>query len=108
MTLREQVLEWLATSGRPVGVRELVRRLELGSAERRELKPVLRRMIENGEVVAIRGARIGLPSRMNLVVGRLTCNPAGFGFVAPERRDPGQPRETGCVCAVDGREVGES
>ena len=91
MTLRERVLEWLATSGRPVGVRELVRRLELGSAERRELKPVLRRMIENGEVVAIRGARIGLPSRMNLVVGRLTCNPAGFGFVAPERRDPGQP-----------------
>ena len=29
---------------------------------------------------------------MNLVVGRLTCNPAGFGFVVPERPGKGQAR----------------
>ena len=40
----------------------------------------------------IRGARIGLPSRMNLVAGRLTCNPAGFGFVVPDARRPGAAR----------------
>ena len=78
--------------GKPVSVRELVRRLDLDKDARAELKPVLRRLIEDGEVVKIRGARIGLPSRMNLVVGRLTCNPAGFGFVVPEKREPGQPR----------------
>ena len=31
---------------------------------------------------------MGLPSRMNLVVGRLTCNPGGFGFVVPEKKAP--------------------
>jgi ribonuclease R len=41
-------------------------------------------------MVKIRGARVGLPSRMNLVVGRLTCNPAGYGFVLPEKRKEGQ------------------
>ncbi len=38
----------------------------------------------------IRGARVGLPDRMNLVVGRLSCNPAGYGFVVPEARREGQ------------------
>ena len=51
---------------------------------------MLRQLIEDGEVVKIRGARIGLPARMNLVAGRLTCNPAGYGFVAPESRRAGQ------------------
>src|SRR5215510_12694680 len=90
MNLRERILEFLEEGGKPVSVRELVRRLDLGRDGRRELKLMLRRLIEDGEVVKIRGARVGLPSRMNLVVGRLSCNPAGYGFVAPERRREGQ------------------
>jgi ribonuclease R len=80
----------MRADGKPVSVRELVRRLGLGSAERRELKGVLRAMIETGEVVKIRGARVGLPGHMNLVVGRLSANPAGYGFVTPE---DGRPRD---------------
>ena len=91
MNLRDRVLAFLNEGGKPVSVRELVRRLDLDKDARRELKPVLGRLIEDGEVVKIRGARIGLPARMNLVVGQLTCNPGGFGFVAPEKRRPGQP-----------------
>ena len=34
----------------------------------------------------VRGNRFGLPEKMDLMVGRLHVNPAGFGFVAPERR----------------------
>jgi ribonuclease R len=90
MNLRDRILEFLNDGGKPVSVRELVRRLGLEKEGRRELKPVLRRMIEDGDVVKIRGARIGLPSRMNLVAGRLTCNPAGYGFVVPEKRQEGQ------------------
>ena len=86
----ERVLGLLAEEGKPVSVRELVKRLRLEPAERRELKGVLRRLIEQGDLVKIRGARVGLPSRMNLVVGRLTCNPAGYGFVLPEKRREGQ------------------
>ena len=88
--LRDRVLELLAHDGKPVSVRDLVRRLGLAAEARRELTAILRRLLEDGELVKIRGTRIGLPSRMNLVVGRLTCNPAGFGFVVPESRRPGQ------------------
>ncbi len=71
-------------------MRELVRRLGLDGPERRELKKTLRGLIGEGSVVKIRGARVGLPSRMNLVPGRLQCSPAGYGFVVPEARREGQ------------------
>src|SRR5688572_15301631 len=31
--------------------------------------------------------RFGLPEKMDLIVGRLTTNPGGFGFVVPEQGD---------------------
>jgi ribonuclease R len=84
MSLQDRILSFLEGGDKPVSVRELAQRLDLDQAGRRELKTVLRALIERGEVVKIRGARIGLPARLHLVVGRLTCNPAGFGFVVPE------------------------
>jgi ribonuclease R len=84
------VLDLLSSHGRPLSVREVARRLDLDGPGRRELKKALRRLIEEGSVVKIRGARVGLPSRMNLVVGRLQCSPAGYGFVVPEERRQGQ------------------
>src|SRR5689334_8601672 len=82
--LRERLLTFLNEHGKPVSVRELVRRLGLEKESRRDLKENVRRLLEDGAIVKIRGARIGLPDRMNLVIGRLTCNPSGFGFVVPE------------------------
>ena len=89
--LGASVLELLATQGKPMGVRDLVRRLGLDAPGRRDLKEVLRRLIADGQLVKIHGARVGLPDRMNLVVGRLTANPAGFGFVVPDK-PAGAPR----------------
>jgi ribonuclease R len=90
-TLSGQVLRLLSQTGKPVAVRELARRLAIKGEARRELKVVLRRLIEEGTIVNIRGARVGLPARMNLVVGRLSCSPSGYGFVVPERK-AGGPR----------------
>jgi ribonuclease R len=81
----------VSSLGKPVSVRDLVRRLSLDPPGRRELKSVLRRLIADGALVTIRGARVGLPGRMNLVVGHLSCSPAGYGFVVPEARREGQP-----------------
>jgi len=89
-SLRDRVLSFLSDTGKPVSVRELATRLALSKEQRHELKPALRTLIAEGEVLKIHGARIGLPSRMNLVVGTLTCNPAGYGFVAPETRRQGE------------------
>ena len=77
--------------GKPLAVKELARRLSLDGAGRRELKACLRRLIADGAVVQIHGARVGLPARMNLVVGRLSCSPSGYGFVAREKRRAGEP-----------------
>ena len=84
------MLDLVSSLGRPVSVRELVNSLSLESLARRELKTVLRRLIEAGALVKIRGARVGLPDRMNLIVGRLSCSPAGHGFVIPDKRREGQ------------------
>jgi ribonuclease R len=90
-SLEVRVLDLLAGLGKPMPVRELARRLSLDASGRRELKLTLRRLIKDGAVVDIRGARVGLPSRMNLVVGRLSCSPSGHGFVVPENRGLDQP-----------------
>ncbi len=89
-SLDRRVLDIVSGLGKPVSVRELAHRLALDAPGRRELKSVLRRLIADGALVEIRGARVGLPDRMNLVVGRLSCNPAGYGFVVPEARGEGQ------------------
>ncbi len=105
MNLRDRVLEQLERDGKPVSIRDLIRRLRLPPAERAELTPSLRRMLESGEIVKIRGTRIGLPARMDLVVGRLTCNPGGFGFVVPERARPGDKDKDVYVSAVNIKEA---
>jgi ribonuclease R len=91
MNLKQHVLSVLADIGKPMTVRELVRRLDLPKEARPELKPALRELLGSGEILKIRGSRVGLASHMNLVVGRLNCNAGGFGFVIPEKRQPGQP-----------------
>ena len=63
----------------------MVQRLGLTGETRRELKAVLRDLLQTGELVKVRGSQVGLPSRTNLVVGKLGVNPGGFGFVSPER-----------------------
>jgi len=80
------VLDHVSSLGKPVSVRDLAHALSLDAPGRRDLKAVLRRLMSDGALVKIRGARVGLPDKMNLVVGRLSCSPAGYGFVVPEAR----------------------
>ena len=69
----------------PATPRELVQRLEIPREQRATLKRLLTELVERGELIQTRGNRYGLPDRMNLVVGRITTHPRGFGFVVPDR-----------------------
>ena len=69
----------------PATPRELVQRLQIAREQRATLKRLLTDLVERGELVQTRGNRYGLPDRMNLVVGRITTHPRGFGFVVPDR-----------------------
>jgi ribonuclease R len=68
----------------PATARELARLLRVPREDRKSFSRQIKALADRGELVRIRGNRFGLPEKMDLVVGRLTANPAGFGFVVPE------------------------
>ena len=72
----------------PATPRELLQRLKIPREQRAAFKRLLGQLVSTGALVQTRGNRYGLPDRMNLIVGRVTTNPRGFGFVVPDR-----PRE---------------
>jgi ribonuclease R len=74
----------------PATARELARLLRVPREELASFKRALKTLVASGELLQIRGNRYGLPEKMDLVVGRLTTNPGGFGFVVPEHAVRGE------------------
>lgn len=68
----------------PLTLRELVHAFGVPRAHRDRFKRVIKNMVSEGLLIKTRGGRYGLPSKMNLVTGRLVCHPDGYGFVVPE------------------------
>jgi ribonuclease R len=68
----------------PATARELMQVLRVPREERAAFKRQLKTLVSSGDLLQIRGNRVGLPEKMDLIVGRLTTNPGGFGFVVPE------------------------
>ena len=86
---KETILRQLQIkSDHPLLLKELMLRLEIPEEERREVKKLLRKMVQEGEIIQIRGARYGLPQKMSLVIGRLKGHRDGYGFVLPENGEP--------------------
>ena len=69
----------------PATPRELLQRLKIPRDERTTIKRLLKDLVTSGDLIETRGSRYGLPDRMNLIVGRITTHPRGFGFVVPDR-----------------------
>jgi len=80
----QQLLELMKEEDRPLLLREILRRLGLEKEQRQKAREYLRDLADEGKVVRIRGNRYGLPSKMNLIVGRVKAHPDGYGFVIPE------------------------
>ena len=76
------------TAVRPMSLANLAGALGLGDGEQPALQKALTRLVEDGRLIETRDKRFGLPEKMNLVVGTLSCNDKGYGFVVP--RDPSQ------------------
>jgi ribonuclease R len=86
MKTDEEILQQIREKvDHPATVKELLQQLQWPREQRASFKRALTHLVDGGELVEIRGARFGLPDRMNLVVGRVTTNPRGFGFVDAER-----------------------
>ena len=85
MLNQEQLLKLIRDKiEHPTTPRELLHRLKIPREQRATVKRLLGQLVANGSLVQTRGNRYGVPDRMNLVVGRITTNPRGFGFVVPD------------------------
>jgi ribonuclease R len=80
----EPILDLMKEEDRPLLLREILRQLGFQKEQRQKAREHLRHLADEGKVVRIRGNRYGLPSKMNLIVGRVKTHPDGYGFVLPE------------------------
>lgn len=83
-----EILRYLQQeAGRPLKIRELAKALHVPNQEYRSFRRTVRDLEREGAIVRLRNNRYGPPEVLNLVVGRLSVNPDGFGFVARETGD---------------------
>ena len=81
----EQILQFMEAEDRPLLLREVLRHTGLQKEQRQRAKALFKDLAKEGKIARIRGNRYGLPSKMNLVIGRLKCHPDGYGFVISEK-----------------------
>ena len=85
MSSENQVMNYMQESAyKPLTIEELVQALNVG--DKREIEDfhkLLDEMEQEGKIIKTRYGRYGLPEKMNLIVGKLQGNQAGFGFIIP-------------------------
>jgi ribonuclease R len=86
MLSREQIVKLLREKvTHPATPRELLRILKIPREERATFRRLVKALVSAGELVETKGDRVGLPDKMDLVVGRLQMHAAGYGFVVPDK-----------------------
>jgi ribonuclease R len=86
---REAVLELLAERGTPLTFDEIAAALHVaGERDADAFARRLRAMERDGQILKNRRDHYALPSKMDMVRGRIIGHPDGFGFVVPEEGGP--------------------
>jgi ribonuclease R len=84
--IREQVLALLARKDyRPLNKVDIARKLGVTGAAGVALRKTLRELERAGEIARIRKNRYVLPAEADLIAGKLSIHPAGYGFLLPEK-----------------------
>jgi ribonuclease R len=82
---REYIMMLLEERGKPMSRGQISRALELRSDDQQEaLRRRLRAMERDGQLIRNRRGGYGLIDKMDLIRGRVTGHPDGFGFLIPE------------------------
>jgi len=82
---KARILNFMAEKAyRPLKIRELAKGMKISEEYYRAFRRTVRSMLQEGSIVKIRKNRLGLPEKLNLVVGKLALNKSGFGFVQAE------------------------
>ena len=84
--IRENVLALLARKDyRPLDKTDIARKLGLTASERVALRKALRDLEREGEIARIRKNRYVLPAEADLVAGKLSIHPVGYGFLTSDK-----------------------
>ena len=79
---KSEILNFMAEKAyRPLKIRELAKGMKIPEENYRSFRRTIRLMLQLGLIVKIRKNRLGLPEKLNLVVGKLNASKSGFGFV---------------------------
>ena len=82
---RSLTITVLTEQGKPMNFDQLAGHFDLrGKEEKAAYLERLQRMTERGMLLRDRRKRYSLPSKMDLVVGKVLGHPKGFGFVIPD------------------------
>lgn len=82
---RESILGFLESAGQPVGQRQIAEAFDITEEDTLEaLRRRLRAMERDGQLVCNRRGSYGVAKKMDLVSGRVTGHPDGFGFLIPD------------------------
>jgi ribonuclease R len=88
--IREQLLALLSRKDyRPLNKIEIARKLGVSGGARVALRRTLRELERAGEIARIRKDRYVLPAEADLVTGKLSIHPVGYGFLTSEKH--GEP-----------------
>jgi ribonuclease R len=86
--IRERILALLSRKDyRPLNKIEIAGKVGVSGGARVALRRMLRELERAGEIARIRKDRYVLPAEADLVTGRLSVHPAGYGFLTPEKSD---------------------
>ena len=81
-TDKTEILNFMAEKAyRPLKIRELAKGMRVPEENYRSFRRTIRAMLQDGLIVKLRKNRLGLPEKLNLVVGKLNVSKSGFGFV---------------------------
>jgi len=84
--IREQILALLSRKDyRPLNKIEIANKLGVSGRARVALRSTLRDLERAGEIARIRKDRYVLPAEADLVTGKLSVHPAGYGFLISEK-----------------------
>ena len=82
--LPKKILAVVAAVPEPVQFRELMGAFGISRAERHYLATLVDGLVQEGELVKLKGNRYALGERLVSATGRLTIHRDGYGFLAPE------------------------
>jgi len=82
---KEQILTFMSKkSYRPVKIRELFRGMNIPETQYRTFRRLIKELLAEGSIVKLKRSRLGILDKLNLLVGTLSANRKGFGFVTTE------------------------